>query len=1760
MKNIIIRVLILTMFFSILPSIPSFSGTTYAAAVEEHQDSTQMDPSSDHQRKKLSDELLIPESDIQDILDQGYTLEDVEKALQRQKERGGNLSDRLDEVKPRPVNNSKSAKSTITSSLGEQTFSMSVAASTTSSPAPDYSYVKTKPDEAPFAIQLDSETVSTLSGGLSIQADDLSLPGRNGLGFTLTRTYDSNASQFEQMTIAQGSNGTQQPLEEKRFPIGKGWSWDISFLEINETGKFLHLAGSGVFKIGDNNTLVGYPWKDLSFTADTTVTVNGVTSAYVLKSIQNVSQYFNAQGQLIQISGAYNNKVTFNYANDARYGSVLSQITDPVGNSINISYTLDSVVITSSNKKVTYYKKTQNGKELLGQVVDSVGRAVTYDYSLQNAQFNLLGTTPNTGNPYALLTGVTYTTGAKSVYTFESSPVTRYIGTNAVNQVYRVKSREDRIFKSDGSIEVVNHKDISYPSSDIGSSYNTDFTFSVMVNDGTKETTFSNDKDYIDDNNPPVFYNTKISDKAIYNGITYTKTTDYTYDRARRWPVPVTTKTTDASSGTTSTYVRTSSNSYDDYGNVTASTDAAGAITSYIFNSTSHLLATVAKQINGSQLWQYTQLTRNTQGTVIKEQVFAGNSAGQTGNPLRETSYENIDPSTGNIGQIRVKNGTVNDTLTAIEYSSVYNSAFPTKTTTAIRDINGNASTITKQYQYNMADGNLTQFTDGYPSTTRYAYDALGRITKVTHPDGSFSSISYNDYLNRITLADETGVKTVTNWNPVGWKVDSGFLEGGVYKAKTKNGYDSKGRLLWTEDAFGNRTNYGYDQWSRQTSIQYPNGGLNATVVYDDISNSMSSTDPEGYVLKEYYDTLGRTVKKEETKKSGQPSTLMMYTYDNAGNMIKATDNVNPSNTTTYSYDALSQLKSVSNVVDGVTQTTSYGYNMLGNLTQITYPDNKATTKQYDELGRLIRNSVIAVSGKNNIESYYYDGNDNQTKLIDRNGSRFKYTYDNRNQLKKKEIVDTSWNPISGEETISFGYDLAGRRTSMSDGTGNTSYAYNSSTGDLKAVTFPDGKKITYDYDANGNRNVMNDPFGFNTYYHYDSRNRLDAVGPSIDFATDFDAKYQYFNDNLLKQITQRNGVTTSYTYDGKNIGTLVEKKSDGSLLNSFSYSYDNNGNLKTRTENGTTNSFIYDELNRIKTSSQFNETYRYDSRGNRTSLSTNRPFDRPDETTTFNKRDQLTSVKPASSGRVTYRYNGDGLLWERSENGQSVRYYWDGDQIIAEANVAKQKVDNTSASIVYSGAWTLSTDSSDYGGSSTYSSVATNSAEFTFTGSSVDVAMRKGAYSGKVDVVLDGTVVATDIDLYSSSYRFQQFVYTSGTLSFGKHTIKIVVKGTKNASSLNTNVVLDYIQYDNGGSSTMKARYIRGNSLVAREDSQGKAYYVQNGHGDITNLMDSSGKTVLNQYSYDIFGNISSQSESIPQMFKYSGEMQDGAVGLQYLRARWYDPSIGRFIGEDTYEGQIRNPLSLNMYTYVSNNPLIYSDPTGNWCSATVNGKYYSHPGDCNGSGNGQVHIKDSISINFGRTIYEGGVAKGKWYPKGSFHITGDKSGISDAFIGCFYDTQCSGFVGGAISSGPSVVKSGINKTSNWVKSFIGAGNASKTYANLAKQATKNIKSSEVVLGKYNQGGVSYVKVAQERGATYFELDNWDEVVSKVGENNIWNINKSFIKQQAKAGKSFILSHNPAEATGYFANEVNLLREMGYSFVRDGSIWKSIK
>ncbi|MFS0724084.1 RHS repeat domain-containing protein [Paenibacillus sp. 1P07SE] len=404
----------------------------------------------------------------------------------------------------------------------------------------------------------------------------------------------------------------------------------------------------------------------------------------------------------------------------------------------------------------------------------------------------------------------------------------------------------------------------------------------------------------------------------------------------------------------------------------------------------------------------------------------------------------------------------------------------------------------------------------------------------------------------------------------------------------------------------------------------------------------------------------------------------------------------------------------------------------------------------------------------------------------------FFYVYNNRDFLLSKSGPD---------ETISYTYNHDGSRSSMVDrGTQITSYTYHQFSGQLTGVTYPDGKTLAYTYDNRGNRASMTTPFGDLAEYEYDVVNQLS----SVKWKEAPVASFNYLgNGQLETKNAGYNLLTQTYSYtDGRLTG--LEHLQGVNVVRNYTYDYDKNANITAINEynfrpNSLTSSetFAYDNLNRISTASLLDETYTYDNRGNRQTIMTDAEMDLSDVSYEYDAWDRLTKV--TREGQVVeYAYNGDNLMVERKHNGVTTRYYYDGDQIIAEGTV---------------------------GGNGNVAEVAT---------------------------------------------------------------------------------------------------YIRsGTELILRDDAyENKGYYLHNGHGDVTEMLAINGQ-VLNQYEYDIWGKPLRIQAPMDNPFLYSGEYWDDTTQLQYLRARWYDPSVGRFINEDTYEGELNNPLSQNLYTYVHNNPV---------------------------------------------------------------------------------------------------------------------------------------------------------------------------------------------------------------------------------------------
>ena len=116
---------------------------------------------------------------------------------------------------------------------------------------------------------------------------------------------------------------------------------------------------------------------------------------------------------------------------------------------------------------------------------------------------------------------------------------------------------------------------------------------------------------------------------------------------------------------------------------------------------------------------------------------------------------------------------------------------------------------------------------------------------------------------------------------------------------------------------------------------------------------------------------------------------------------------------------------------------------------------------------------------------------------------------------------------------------------------------------------------------------------------------------------------------------------------------------------------------------------------------------------------------------------------------------------------------------------------------------------------------------------------------------------------------------------------------------------------------------YMRSGTSKELDTTRNDIFYLFNGHGDVTALTDKNG-TVTKTYEYDAFGNEINPSTTDTNPFRYCGEYYDSETGSIYLRARYYNPSIGRFTAEDPIKD------GLNWYAYASQNPVMFMDPWG--------------------------------------------------------------------------------------------------------------------------------------------------------------------------------------------------------------------------------------
>ncbi|MCX5955720.1 MAG: putative Ig domain-containing protein [Cyanobacteria bacterium] len=394
------------------------------------------------------------------------------------------------------------------------------------------------------------------------------------------------------------------------------------------------------------------------------------------------------------------------------------------------------------------------------------------------------------------------------------------------------------------------------------------------------------------------------------------------------------------------------------------------------------------------------------------------------------------------------------------------------------------------EYRYDAA-GNLIEQQDANGHITTFGYDLLRRQVSATLPGGQVSQMAYDAFGNLIEATDANGISTHQSFDARNWLVEKRFSDS---TPTEQFRYTATGQLVSVIDNRGTTT-YQYDERDRL----------------------LGRSEPDGRAI--------------------------TYTYDAAGNILSL--NV-PSGRTHYGYDALNRLKTVTDADGGV---AVYGYDSVGNLVSTLFANDVKETRRYDDLNRLTflenRSSSDVV-----LSSYAYslDAMGNRTRVVEADGRTVNYSYDDLYRLVQESITD----PVNGNRTIAYLMDAVGNRLKRTDSVeGITTYSYDVNDRLLEEVL--GGNTISYQYDANGSLTAKVSGGSTLATYTWNAKGELSQAevtnnGVTTNLGFDYDA-------SGMRVFKTEGGIETRYLLDNtfSKYAQVVEGyQADGTLLSRY--------------------------------------------------------------------------------------------------------------------------------------------------------------------------------------------------------------------------------------------------------------------------------------------------------------------------------------------------------------------------------------------------------------------------------------------------------------------------------------------------------------------------------------------------------------------------------------------------------------------------------
>lgn len=794
-------------------------------------------------------------------------------------------------------------------------------------------------------------------------------------------------------------------------------------------------------------------------------------------------------------------------------------------------------------------------------------------------------------------------------------------------------------------------------------------------------------------------------------------------------------------------------------------------------------------------------------------------------------------------------------------------------TTIVRRDSNGTAGPMTRIVSPNGryidftldSAGRITQARDSAGRVTTYSYDASGRLAKVVDPMLHEHNYTYDTAHRLVTVQDPRGVVGVTNQ------------------------YDANRRVTLQTLA---------DSSTFQFAYTVASGRVVATDV----------TDQRGKVRHVEFDSDGY-ISSSTASYGTTDAQTNGFVRDSAKNLVSITDS--RGRVTKMTYDALGNTLTVTRLF-GTTdaQTMTYGYDQRGaNVTSMTDPLSHTVSFTYDAYGNLLTEK----DALNNTTTYTRDSQGRVATRTNPLGKTWAYAYDGPDLVSVTSPLGRSTRLVR---------DAAGNQTSIADSLGNTwTYEYDL-RGRVTRLIDPTGSFEQFAYDQNGNVLSHTDQIGNTTSYTY---NALSGVASK----TDPNAKtetYVYGANGQISQITDRKGQISAITFDGlnraasKKFGATIA--SPTAFVSTVTYGYDTGNRVTSIVDSASgTITRTFDELDRLteEQTSQGNVTYGYDAANRRTTMEVG---GESSVTYTWDDADRLVGVTKGSETSI-FAYDVAGRRVSATlPNGVVATYGYDDANQLTSISYAKNGT--LIGDLFYT-----------YDAVGRRQSVGGTLAAVDLPASVGTVVLGPGnrlTTWGGVTLAYDlnGNLTSDGIYTYTWDER-DQLTSMSGSPGAGLFTYDGLGRRVgKVVAGLGTAFAFDgdnFVQ-ESPTAGAQRNLVVAGlDQVLARSDGSTSSYPLTDAFGNVLGLTSSAG-VLQTQYAYEPYGKSRTIGAASTNSQTFASREDDG-LGLTYMRARYYSPSLHRFISEDPI-GILSQEM--NPYVYAKGAPTRYADPYGTW------------------------------------------------------------------------------------------------------------------------------------------------------------------------------------------------------------------------------------